>query len=255
MKVKGGTTAKRVRRVVKGTRGHAKDLTTEAIQEALRLTETAQKGVRLRNRALILTSVGLGLRAAEIAALKWEYVTAGGVAKVLDDITLPAEIQKYGSKPITLPIAPGLKKALQAYLNERRKVKPNLKASDFIFHSQKHGRDKVSVSADGKVTATTVDHLNRQSIIDLFRRIYRQVPAAQGASSHSGRRYFITHLARGITSAGGSIQDLKEAARHRNLQTTLGYIAVSPQAQRAAIKSLVTRIGNPRAAPEESETV
>ena len=214
----------RLRRVVKGVRGHAKDLTTEAVQKALSLTEKAPEGLRERNRTLILVSTGLGLRAAEIAALRWKFVTVGDSAKVGNDITLPAEIQKYGSKPITLPIAPGLKKALQAYLDQQLKRKPRLSGEDFIFHSQKGGQ------------------LNRQSVIDLFRRIYRQVPEAHGASSHSGRRYFITHLARGITAAGGSILDLKEAARHSHIQTTMGYIARDEKAQRKAISSLVTRV-------------
>ncbi len=47
----------------------------------------------------------------------------------------------------------------------------------------------------------------------------------EGASSHSGRRTFITAAAKKITEAGGSLRDIQELAGYANLATTQRYIA------------------------------
>ena len=57
----------------------------------------------------------------------------------------------------------------------------------------------------------------------------------EGASSHSGRRSFITAAAKKITEAGGSLRDVQELAGHSSLATTQRYIQGDTAAKRNVI--------------------
>ena len=70
-----------------------------------------------------------------------------------------------------------------------------------------------------------------QTIVDLFKRIY-QLAGIDGASSHSGRRQFVTQLAdRGINA-----RLVQVLARHKHLSTTQRYIDVNESKLRGAIE-------------------
>jgi integrase/recombinase XerD len=59
----------------------------------------------------------------------------------------------------------------------------------------------------------------------------------QGASNHSGRRTFITSLAKKIIEAGGSLRDVQELAGHISLATTTQkYIQGDTAAKRDVMK-------------------
>jgi integrase len=58
----------------------------------------------------------------------------------------------------------------------------------------------------------------------------------EGASSHSGRRTFITNAAKKIVEAGGSLRDVQELAGHTSLATTQRYIQGDTAAKRNVIK-------------------
>ena len=61
-----------------------------------------------------------------------------------------------------------------------------------------------------------------QTIVNLFKRLYKMA-GIDGASSHSGRRQFVTQLAdRGINA-----RLVKVLARHKHLSTTQRYIYVN----------------------------
>jgi integrase/recombinase XerD len=77
--------------------------------------------------------------------------------------------------------------------------------------------------------------LKPQSIINWFRSVYSQI-GLEGASSHSGRRYFVTIAARKIFEAGGSLRDVQDLAGHRSIATTQLYIARNSEAQRKVVE-------------------
>jgi integrase/recombinase XerD len=69
--------------------------------------------------------------------------------------------------------------------------------------------------------------------VNLFKRIY-QLAGIDGASSHSGRRQFVTQLAdRGINA-----RLVQVLARHKHLSTTQRYIDVNENALRHAVELL-----------------
>ena len=70
-----------------------------------------------------------------------------------------------------------------------------------------------------------------QTIVNLFKRLY-QLAGIDGASSHSGRRQFVTQLAdRGINA-----RLVQVLARHKHLSTTQRYIDVNESKLRGAIE-------------------
>ena len=70
-----------------------------------------------------------------------------------------------------------------------------------------------------------------QTIVNLFQRLYK-LAAVQGASSHSGRRQFITELA----DKGVNTRVVQVLSLHKHLSTTQRYIDVNDNKLRAAIE-------------------
>jgi len=67
-----------------------------------------------------------------------------------------------------------------------------------------------------------------------FHRLYASL-GFQGASSHSGRRTFITRAARKIVECGGSLRDVQQLAGHSSLAVTQGYIEGDTDAKRRVV--------------------
>ena len=163
-----------------------------------------------RNEIIVLCSFKAGLRACEISGLTWPMVlTSNG--KIADIMTVPGSIAKYGSGR-SIPMQADLKRALR--LHHRTAGRPN----------------------DGPIIMSERGETMRaQSIVNWFGTVYRELGIV-GASSHSGRRTFITRAARSLSKVGGSLRDVQELAGHRALSTTERYIQGDRDAQRKLIK-------------------
>lgn len=163
-----------------------------------------------RNTVIFLLSVYAGLRAKEIAALEWRMVV-GADGKVGDTIALESKAAKMGSGG-AIPIHKDLKRALAVLHKEQ-----GGSGTDRIIKSERTGRA-----------------MTAQVIVNLFQRWYNQM-GFEGCSSHSGRRTFITKLAKNVSRVGGSIRDVQILARHSSLQTTQRYIEMDAKAQRKLV--------------------
>lgn len=161
---------------------------------------------------MVLLSFKAGLRACEIAGLKWEMVV-GSDASVSHQILLAQGITK-GGRGRTIPMHGQLKKGLQL-LHQTH----GYPVTGHVLRSERQSR------------------LNTQSVVNWFASAYRELGLV-GCSSHSGRRTFITTSARLIAKTGGSLRDIQELAGHRALTTTERYIEGDRAAQRRLIELL-----------------
>ena len=185
----------------------AKTLTISELEQVLRFTQSTKHAVR--NRALVaITNFG-GLRAGEVAALRVCDVCDTQM-KVKSEIRLLPEYTK-GKHARTVFVSEKLQGELQAYA-ETLKVR-DLKQA--FFYTQKNPKRGFTPN----------------SLVLLFKELYKDA-GISGASSHSGRRSFITNLA----SKGIGVRVLMSLAGHKNISTTQAYIDVNDDMKRRAVE-------------------
>ena len=162
-----------------------------------------------RDETIILTSFDAGLRAKEIAAL-----TVGNVfdeeGNVRSQFILSAA-QSKGGQTRTVYLNQRFRKALLEY-------SACIRITDTqrpLFVSQKGG------------------HFSANTMCQLFLDIYKAV-GLKDASSHSGRRTYITRLA----NKGVGVRLLAELAGHSHISTTQRYIDVNSEQLSEAVELL-----------------
>ena len=163
----------------------------------------------LRDETIILTSFYAGLRAIEIAALKYADVYDEQDA-VRDQFTLRAT-QSKGGRTRTVYIGSKLKRALKEYQASIVRNKEDMP----LFPSQKGGP------------------FSANTMCQLFLDIYKAC-GLRDASSHSGRRTYITKLA----NKGIGVRLLAELAGHSHISTTQRYIDVNAEQLKEAVELL-----------------
>jgi len=163
----------------------------------------------LRDETIILTSFYAGLRAIEIAALKYADVY-DEQGTVRDQFTLRAT-QSKGGRTRTVYIGNKLKRALKEYQASIVRQRQDMP----LFTSQKGG------------------HFSANTMCQLFLDIYKAC-GLRDASSHSGRRTYITKLA----NKGVGVRLLAELAGHSHISTTQRYIDVNAEQLKEAVELL-----------------
>ena len=190
----------------------AKVLTEQELKRALSIIASRRHADR--DRLALLLTHWAGMRVCEVAALTRDKVL-GPTGAVLEEWRLSSE-QTKGGKGRIVYANNKLRKELAAYL----KAHPSKDPTDPVLISQKANRKRRGFSAN--------------TLCHLINGIYKEA-GIQGASSHSGRRGFITTLAN--HSVG--IKTIMELAGHLQLSTTQRYISVTPEQKRKAVE-LVT---------------
>jgi len=189
----------------------AKTLTNKQIDSVLDYLSRSRSPKR--NQAIFLLSVKAGLRAKEIASLRWEMLlNADGILS--DYLALPNNASK-GRSGRQIPLNRQLKETLLD-LFQSESGRKDFDAKDFLVRTQR-----------SKQTSS-------QAVINMFASWYRDLGMI-GCSSHSGRRTFISNTARKISTVGGSLRDIQALAGHSNLQTTQRYIECDSESQRKVV--------------------
>jgi integrase/recombinase XerD len=188
----------------------AKVLTEGQIKAAL--AAVAERRYPQRDRVMVLLSVRAGLRAKEIALATWGMVTdaEGNVGDALH-LSNGASKGKRGGR--TVP----LNKELRAALDALKAARNGVEATDRIIHSERDAG------------------MSPGAVQVWFHRLYNDELGFKGASSHSGRRTFVTRCAKKIIEAGGSLRDVQELAGHASLATTQRYIQGDTDAKRRVV--------------------
>ena len=166
-----------------------------------------------RNKVIFLLSVRAGLRAKEIACLKWEMLT-DAEGELGSAIHLVDEASK-GRSGRVIP----LNKELLAALKTFRATQTRFRPSPYVIATER------------------ATNTSPAAIANLFAAWYRSL-GFTGASSHSGRRTAITGWARRISNVGGSLRDVQLLAGHSALSTTQRYIEADGNAQRRVVEFL-----------------
>jgi integrase/recombinase XerD len=209
----------RARRSHRGSRpgGKAKMLTSAELKRVQEFI--LKRPSKEADLVKLLLSVMAALRACEISKLRVADVTNpdGSTANFI-------QIRPNGTKGKKgreVPICPELKDAINAY----RKRYPD---SEWLAVSHRYKKWK---------------HQSPNAVTVWFHWLYKEC-GLQGCSSHSGRRTFITRLARDL-GPDNSLRDLQVVVGHARLDTTQAYITVSKD-----VRKLVNRIGPLLSQPE-----
>lgn len=179
----------------------AKTLTKSQVDAVTAFLLTRRHG--LRDQTVFLLSVKAGLRAKEIANLKWEMVVSPD-GEVGSSIQLP-NIATKGNSGRIIPLNKQLRKNMIQLLEQAK--------ADKLF----------KIEDSFVVTTERSDRTSAQAVVNMFKRWYHDI-GLLGCSSHSGRRTFITNAARKIGSIGGSLRDVQMLAGHSSLTITQQYI-------------------------------
>ena len=186
----------------------AKTLKDNQIKQVLKIVSIGRNSAR--NRAMILISYLAGMRVGEIAALKIGDVLDAN-NEVKSEIWLKAD-QTKGNKGRKVIFGERLRKEIRIYLDSLKK----LDAHQPLIYSQRNRNG-----------------FNANNLGQEFKRIYEKANIS-GATSHSGRRTFITNLA----NKGIGVRLLQVLAGHKSIATTQIYIDVNDEMLKEAVELL-----------------
>jgi integrase/recombinase XerD len=183
-----------------GQTGPAPILRPDEIKRVLRLLKSRPK-FSARAEVAFHMSFYLGLRAKEIASLRWADLFDDD-CRMRDVLHLKAAYTKGARTRDVFLSSPRLRQVLaqfaQRYPDGRKPDAP-------LFRSQKGG------------------HLTASSMARFLKQLYVEAGVPK-ASSHSGRRTFVT----GLAERGIDLKAISVLAGHSNIRTTAMYVDNNP---------------------------
>ncbi len=185
----------------------AKTLTAQELARVLEHISTRPHAAR--NRVMLLLTVWTGMRVGEVSALTINDIRTD-TGEIKDEIYLAAERVKY-------------RHARTVYINQRMREE----LAKYVVGKHWISDDQPLFSTQQSIRKT----FSRNTLAQHFHYLYRKA-GVSGASSHSGRRTFVTTLA----NKGVSVRLLASLAGHRSIATTQQYIDVNDDLKRRAVE-------------------
>lgn len=185
----------------------AKSLTPVELERVLAYTATQPNAQR--NRAMLLMTVAAGLRVSEVAGLTLGDVL-DSTGSVRGEVYLASHRVKHGTAR-TIYLNTRLQQELADYIATRS----NKDSALPLFPTQRSLRR----------------HFTPNTLAQHFYWVYRNA-GVSGASSHSGRKTFLTSLA----AQGVSVFVLAALAGHKSISTTQRYVTVNDEVKRRAVE-------------------
>jgi len=184
----------------------AKTLTQNEMDQVLRYIATKQR-YAIRNRTMLLTSFYSGMRVGEIASMRvCDIQNEDGTIK--NEVRLSSS-QTKGNVGRVVFVNEKLRTELASYLN---------------FHKRKINTEPLFFTEKRK-------GFSANTMTQWFFWLYKKA-GISSASSHSGRRTFITNLA----NKGVGVRVLASLAGHKSLNTTMIYIDTNDDIKRRAVE-------------------
>jgi integrase/recombinase XerD len=196
----------------------AKVLTEKEIKKVIKVIDAKRHAIR--NRCMFLLTHGSGMRVGEVASLRICDVLASD-GSVKSEVYLSAH-QTKGNKGRTVYLSDKMREEISLYLKTRFKLKDLLPVTMTDTHRALFTNQKDCVRGFSASTAC-----------QMFHYWYKEAKI-EGASSHSGRRGFITNLA----NKGVHVRILQELAGHSSIAVTQKYIDVNQDKLRIAVAML-----------------
>jgi len=206
--VRSGRLARNPARNVKGPRVEQRlpgFLSQFQVRQALE--GPAETGPELRDRAILETLYGSGLRAAELVGLNMRDVDFAGET---------VRVRGKGGKERIVPLGRAERAAIERYLAAR----PN-RTAPALFLNARGGR------------------LTTRSVQNIVRRTLSRVAGVTATNPHALRHAFATHL----LERGADLKAVQELLGHASLSTTQVYTHLSVERLRKAYSKAHPRAG------------
>lgn len=183
----------------------ARTLSDQELEQVLAYAASTKHG--LRNQTILLMTHWAGMRIGEVAAVRYGDVLASD-GTIRSEVKLSAT-QTKGSKSRVVLLSERMQGAIAKYIAQY----PCVDFKKPLFKT---------LRADG-FTPNTLTHI--------VSGLYKQA-GYDGATSHSGRRGFLTRL----SEKGVSVRVMMQLAGHSQMSTTQRYIDTRPDMLRNAVE-------------------
>ena len=180
------------------------DMYNKHIAEA---TDAHHRQIAARNKLLFVVGINVGLRASDLATLKWSFFldsTADGKYKFKDFYVLQPKKTRKTKKFVKLFFNNTVKKAIVEYLNEY----PTDNLDEYLFASREGGA------------------ISTKTLYRAVKNTAKEVGIKQNIGSHSLRKSWAFHVWRNAKDKDRVLVMLMRCFNHSSTAVTMRYIGI-----------------------------